>query len=92
MGADHVRTGQARLDAQRARPRFRDAAEVFAGKHTVLADERFDYGEPRFISAGHLRGRLVVIVWTPRGDARHVTSMKYCHEKEAKRWRQHLGD
>jgi hypothetical protein len=48
---------------------FVDAAEVFAGKHTVLADERFDYGEPRFISAGHLRGRLVVIVWTPRRRA-----------------------
>ena len=71
---------------------FADAAEVFAGKHTVLADERFGYGEPRFISAGYLRGRMVVIVWTPRGDARHVISMRYCHEKEARRWRKHLGD
>ena len=71
---------------------FADAAEVFAGKHTVLADERFEYGEPRFISAGYLRGRLVVIVWTPRGDARHIISMRFCHEKEARRWRQHLGE
>jgi uncharacterized protein len=71
---------------------FADAAEVFAGLHTVLADERFEYGEHRFITAGHLRGRLVVIVWTPRGDARHVISMRYCHEKEAIRWRRQLGD
>ena len=48
---------------------FADAAEVFAGPHTVLADERFDYGEPRYVSAGYLRGRMVVIVWTPRDDA-----------------------
>jgi uncharacterized protein len=32
----------------------------------AVADDRFDYGEPRYISAGHLRGRMVVIVWTPR--------------------------
>jgi uncharacterized DUF497 family protein len=44
---------------------FADAAEVFKGLHTLLADDRFDYGETRYISAGHLRGRMVVIVWTP---------------------------
>lgn len=71
---------------------FADAAAVFAGPHTVLSDERFVYGESRYISAGHLRGRMVVIVWTPRGDARHIISMRYCHEKEARRWRKYLGD
>jgi len=55
-------------------------------------DDRRDYGEPRFISAGYLRGRMVVIVWTPRGDARHVISMRYCHAKEEKRWRANMGE
>jgi uncharacterized DUF497 family protein len=49
---------------------FADAAEVFKGLHTVFADDRFDYGETRYISAGHLRGRMVVIVWTPRTAAK----------------------
>ena len=71
---------------------FAEAAEVFAGPHTILADDRFDYGEPRYISAGYLRGRMVVIVWTPRDDARHIISMRHCHEKEARRWRKYLGD
>ena len=70
---------------------FADAEIVFADRHTVLADERFDYGEARFISAGYLNGRMVIIAWTPRGDARHIISMRYCHEKEEKRWRVHLG-
>jgi uncharacterized DUF497 family protein len=43
---------------------FADAAEVFARVSTVAPDDRRDYGEPRFISAGYLRGRMVVIVWT----------------------------
>ena len=71
---------------------FAEAAEVFAGPHTILADDRFDYGEPRYISAGYLRGRMVVIVWTPRDDARPIISMRHCHEKEARRWRKYLGD
>ena len=70
---------------------FADATEVFAGLHTVLADDRFEYGERRYISAGYLRGRMVVIVWTPRsGGARHIISMRHCHAKEEARWRKHL--
>ena len=69
---------------------FADAAEVFEGLHTVLADDRFAYGETRYISAGHLRGRMVVIVWTPRSEGRHIISMRYCHAKEEARWRKHL--
>lgn len=32
-------------------------------------DTRRDYGEDRFVSAGYLRNRMVVVVWTPRGGA-----------------------
>ena len=70
---------------------FADAAEVFAMRHTVELDARRDYGEPRFISAGLLRGRVVVLVWTPRGDARRVISMRYAHERETNEWRRRLG-
>jgi uncharacterized DUF497 family protein len=66
---------------------FADAAEVFAGDHFQHVDERNDYGEVRMIAAGYLRGRMVVIVWTPRGDARHVISMRYAHAKEEARWK-----
>lgn len=69
---------------------FRRASEVFEGAHTSAPDDRFDYGEPRFVSAGFLDGRMVVIVWTPRGDDRHIISMRYCHAKEEKRWRKRM--
>ena len=69
---------------------FADAAEVFAGPHVDQVDDRRDYGEIRTITAGFLRGRMVVLVWTARDDARHVISMRYCHADEEERWRRSL--
>ena len=41
---------------------LRRANEVFAGLHLTRVDDRRDYGESRFISAGWLDERLVVLV------------------------------
>ncbi len=70
---------------------FARADEVFAGKTATAPDDRFDYGEDRMITAGFLDGRMVVMVWTPRGADRHVISMRFCHAKEEKRWRERIG-
>jgi uncharacterized DUF497 family protein len=48
---------------------FADAAKVFDGDNFTAPDDRRDYGEPRFITAGWLDGRFVVLVWTPRRTA-----------------------
>jgi uncharacterized DUF497 family protein len=53
---------------------FADAKCVFASAATATTeDARIDYGERRYRTAGFLRGRLVVIVWTPRGVDRHIS-------------------
>jgi uncharacterized DUF497 family protein len=62
-----------------------DAAKVFAGRITTVTDDRFDYGEIRFSTAGWLNGRMVTVIWTRRGDARHVISMRFCHAREIKK-------
>ncbi|MHB8310385.1 MAG: BrnT family toxin [Metallibacterium sp.] len=54
-------------------------------------DKRHDYGETRFISMGLLDARLVVLVWTPRGEARRIISMRYANEREQARFHEHLG-
>ena len=69
---------------------MRRAGEVFAGLHLTRLDDRFDYGETRYVTAGWLDSRVVVFVWTPRGSARRIISMRHCHEREAKRLRPHL--
>jgi uncharacterized protein len=65
---------------------FARAHEVFEGVHVTFVDERFDYGETRFNSLGWLDDRLVVIAWTPRGEARRVISMRKANEREQVRF------
>jgi hypothetical protein len=64
---------------------------MFAGVHLTLLDERCDYGEQRFITAGLRDERIVILVWTPRGQARHVISMRKANEREIKRFAPHLA-
>ncbi|MBT9496661.1 MAG: BrnT family toxin, partial [Zoogloea sp.] len=55
---------------------FACAGEVFAGVTVTFEDARQNYGEVRFITVGTLDGRMVVLVWTPRGEARRIISMR----------------
>jgi uncharacterized DUF497 family protein len=70
---------------------FADAAQVFAGRHAVLESAQTGRAEPRFVSAGWLAGRMVVLVWTPTPNGRRIISMRHCHAKEERRWRKALG-
>jgi len=67
---------------------FADAAKVFAGVTIDIPDLRRDYGEVRTISVGHLNGRMVIVVWTPRGGARQVISMRKANDREKARYGQ----
>lgn len=70
---------------------FADAAKVFAGLHATQEADRQRYPEIRYISAGYLNERSVVVVWTPRDEARHIISMRHGHAKEEKRWIESLA-
>jgi len=70
---------------------FARAAEIFAGKHLTLPDNRHDYEEPRFFTAGKLDDRIVIAVWTPRGEARRIISMRKANEREIKNYAVSLG-
>jgi uncharacterized DUF497 family protein len=70
---------------------FVDAAEVFAGATVDIPDLRRDYGEGRIVSYGLFRGRMVVVVWTQRGDAHHIISMRKANDREKARYRHRLG-
>mgnify|MGYP006190638399 CR=1 FL=1 len=61
-----------------------------AAVYEMLVDDRFDYGETRYISAGDLHERMVIVVWTQRGEARHIISMRKANEREQGRYTQYL--
>ncbi len=71
---------------------FADAAEVFEGVSLNYVDDRRDYGEQRIVTIGTFRGRMVVIVWTPRGEARHVISMRKANDREKNKFAHRLGE
>lgn len=58
------------------------AKDVFAGPTLTVEDDRRDYGEDRFITIGFLDGTMVVLVWTPRGGADRIISMRKANERE----------
>ena len=58
------------------------AGDVFAGPALTVEDVRHDYGEDRFITIGFLDGVMVVLVWTPRGGADRIISLRKANERE----------
>jgi uncharacterized DUF497 family protein len=60
------------------------AGAVFAGPTLTHADDRADYGEARFITIGYLDERMVIVVWTRRGDAYRIISMRKANDREQK--------
>lgn len=62
-----------------------EAALVFEDEILTVADDRQDYGEPRFITVGRLRGRMIYLAWTPRGDIRRIISMRKANDREIAR-------
>jgi uncharacterized protein len=71
---------------------FEECAEVFAGPSIDIPDNRHDYGEPRARTIGLLNGRMVVVVWTQRGNTRRIISMRKANDREKARFGKRLGE
>ncbi len=65
---------------------FNDAALFNWDTAVITKDTRKDYGEPRFIAYGTIEGRLMVLVFTLRGETLRVISLRKANEREAKRY------
>ncbi len=72
---------------------FKDAWKIFDFPMLVAPDDRYDYGEDRWIGLGMLEGRTVVVIFTESGNEtiRIISMMKaLTHEKI--RYEQYLGN
>jgi uncharacterized DUF497 family protein len=70
---------------------FADAAILFDGTTVEFIDSRRPYGETRIVCIGNLRGRVVVVGYTPRESGRHVFSMRKANDREKARYAPYLG-
>ena len=66
-------------------------SEVFEGPHLTFTDKRFDYGEDRHLTFGHLDDRMVVFAWTPRDGTCRLISLRKANGREQNRYESRLG-
>jgi len=71
---------------------FVDAPRVFEGLTFTYEDDRFDYGEQRFITLGLLAGVPVSIAHTETDDEIRIISFRKATEREARRFFNEVQD
>jgi hypothetical protein len=65
---------------------------VFAGKTVSILDERFNYGESRFITLGVLSGRVVVIAHTETNAVIRIISVRKATKNEEANYFKEIAD
>jgi len=63
---------------------FADVPEVFSRAIVTVEDDRFDYGEERFVTFGMLQGRVVAIVHTESENYIRIISARKATKNEQK--------
>jgi uncharacterized protein len=56
--------------------------EGFQGETVTIPDDRFDYGEDRFVTPGLLKGRVVVIAHTETDEVIRIISVRKATKNE----------
>jgi uncharacterized DUF497 family protein len=52
----------------------------------IVADDRKDFGEPRYRAFGAIEGRLHVLIFTARGAQTRVISLRRANDRERKNY------
>lgn len=65
---------------------FELAAEFDFESAVTTEDTRQDYGEPRFRSMGRIASELYALVFTVRGEALHIISLRKANRRERARY------
>jgi uncharacterized protein len=65
---------------------------LFRGETVTIRDDRFDYGERRFVTVGVLKGRVVVVAHTESGEAIRIISVRKATKNEEINYFKEIGD
>ena len=71
---------------------FVDIPQIFDDDTIIFEDTRFDYGETRFIATGMLKGRVIVLAYTERGDTIRIISARKATTYEKNNYFQQIAD
>ena len=65
---------------------FDYAVRIFADLTLESRDDRRDYGEIRMQAIGRINNDILFVVYTDRGDVRHIISARRANKKERRLW------
>jgi len=71
---------------------FKDAYQIFDGITFTFEDDRYNYGEGRYITIGMLRGTVVVVAHTESDDVIRLISIRRATKHEQKLYYQGFGN
>jgi uncharacterized protein len=71
---------------------FVDVSEVFDGDIFTVEDDRYSYGEQRFVTFGLLKGTVVAVVNTDRGEFIRIISVRKATKNEYRTYFQAIAD
>jgi uncharacterized protein len=71
---------------------FADVPEMFDGSMLIEPDDRFDYGEDRWLGIGFLGNGVAVVVWTEcYGDVIRIISARRANRYEQQQFERYLS-
>ena len=70
---------------------FELTAELDWSVALVRPDQRHDYGEDRFVALAPMSGRLHVVCYCIRGDARRIISFRRANKREEQAYAKAFG-
>lgn len=71
---------------------FADLESLFDGETVTIRDDRFDYGEERFVTLGLLNGVVVVVVHTETDTVIRLISVRKATKNEEKSYFREIAD
>jgi len=71
---------------------FKDAQQIFDGITFTFEDERYNYGEDRYITVGMLRGTVVIAAHTERNDVIRLIFIRKATKNEQKLFYKGFGN
>ena len=71
---------------------FVDAERIFVGNAITILDDRFDYGEVRFVTLGMLDGRVVAITHTETDEVTRIISFRKASKNEEEIYYEEIRD
>ena len=70
---------------------FATASHIWDGSIVEKIDERRDYGETRIIATGEFDGRVLVVLYTWRGETRRIISARKANSREKRRYKEEIA-